>query len=394
MSQGGRSQDHPGPAHQAVTERVRKLERLMLERKLDGALYGTGANFQYYSGLQPHWTRESEPPEPGYLLALAPGREPLVLVDEDVAAAGAAPGSTPWVQVRYADPGRLAQRLSGYWQGGRIGTGRAAAAFLGAVVRSARPGAEAVDAEGLGESVRLIKEPEEIARLRRVVALTDQVMGIVIQEVRPGISQDQLSGLIREVGLGLGATDVAFRPAGLYVQAGSEATSDPFVYPRDLGLVPGCSVAFDFGFVLDGYCSDFGRSFYCGTPPDHVAGAYQALQEAQLELLGRMRPGELRLNQAFGVIEAALDRRGYGDRLRARLPDGTLGHQIGVELHENPWLRPDADLPLAAGMVMAIEPKVWLPGHYYLRVEDIVLVTADGAESLTGYDRRQFELPS
>ena len=87
-----------------------------------------------------------------------------------------------------------------------------------------------------------------------------------------------------------------------------------------------------------------------------------------------------------------LDELGYGDRFRARLPCGTLGHQIGVDLHENPWIRPETETLLAPGMVMCIEPKVWSPGQYYLRVEDMVLVTEEGAESLTVFDRNTFEL--
>jgi Xaa-Pro aminopeptidase len=374
-----------------LAARVKKLEQLMIQQDIDGVLYGTGANYQYFSGLVPHWTREHEPGEPACLFALARGKAPLVLAGADCPAGGC--GSTPWEQVGVSSKEALPGLLRGYLGGRRIGTGRAAGPYLGALAEAVAPGVEIVDAEGLGESLRVIKDAEEIARLRRVVAMTDRVMEMVVGKVRPGISQDGLSDLIRETGLGLGARDVSFKPAGLYVKSGSAATADPFTYPRDKGLVAGTSVAFDFGFVLDGYCSDFGRSFYSGPAPRHIAGAYRALQEAQSELIRQMRPGALRLNELFGVIENTLDERGYGDRLRARLPDGTVGHQIGIELHENPWLKSHIDMPLAAGMVMAIEPKVWLPGEYYLRVEDIVVVTEDGAESLTKYDRELFELP-
>ncbi len=255
------------------------------------------------------------------------------------------------------------------------------------------PDVEWVDAEWIGEAHRMRKDRDEVRALRRVVALTDQVMGKVVEGIRPGVTQPQLQAMIREAGRDLGAQDVSFPPAALFVKSGMAASEDPFVYPKDKGLVPGTSVAFDFGFVLDGYCSDFGRSFYCGPAPEHIAGAYRALQEAQCELHRLMRPGETNLGDMFGLLEAAVERRGYGERLRARLRDGTLGHQIGVDLHENPWIRPTTDVVLQPGMVMAIEPKLWLPGEYYLRVEDIVLVTETGAESLTAFDRLMFELP-
>jgi Xaa-Pro aminopeptidase len=206
------------------------------------------------------------------------------------------------------------------------------------------------------------------------------------------VSQHQLQEFIRAEGLRLGAQDVSFPPAALYVKSGTAPGPEPFGYPKDQGLVGATSIAFDFGFVLDGHCSDFGRSFYMGPAPDHFSAAYRALHASQLELIRQMRPG-LALGEFWGILSGEMDRHGYGDRIRARLKDGTLGHQIGVDLHENPWIRPGVEFKLLPGMVMAIEPKAWLPGEYYLRVEDIVLVTEDGAECLTAADRLAFELP-
>ena len=223
--------------------------------------------------------------------------------------------------------------------------------------------------------------------------MTGPVMEKVVTSIRPGVTQIELQELVREAGILLGAHDVSFSPAALFVKSGTQPTENPFVYPKEEGLLPGTSIAFDFGFIKDGYCSDFGRSFYSGPAPKHIVDAYRALQESHCEVISQMAPGKFKLNQLFGLMETAIDRRGYGDRLRARLKDGTLGHQIGVDLHENPWIRPHSDVWLEAGMVMALEPKVWFPGEYYLRVEDIVLITETGAEYLTEFDRELFELP-
>ena len=83
---------------------------------------------------------------------------------------------------------------------------------------------------------------------------------------------------------------------------------------------------------------------------------------------------------------------GYGDYLRARLPTGILGHSIGIEVHEHPWIGPDCGEVLRTGMVLALEPKLWRAGEYYLRVEDVVLVGAQGSEFLTEFDRTLFQL--
>jgi len=373
-----------------VASRLRKLQDGLDRNGLDAVLYGLGANFQYFTGLQIRWKRMEEPDEPGCLLLVARGQEPQVMLHVSYAGLAAACDlSVDFFGSRAELPGMLRRSL----RGRRVGTSRAAAGYLQELVGEARRGAACVDAERLGEEIRVQKDEDEVALLRRVVALTDRVMEKVVGEIRPGVTQNELQALIRKTGLDLGAQDVSFEPAALFVKSGGDPTPDPFVYPKDQGLVPGTSVAFDFGFVAGGYCSDFGRSFYCGPAPAHIAGAYRALHEAQCELVGRMKPGRMKLNEMFGVLEAAMDRLGYGDRLRARLKDGTLGHQIGVDLHENPWIRPDSDVPLQPGMVMAIEPKAWFPGEYYLRVEDVVLVGEEGAAFLTGSSREVFELP-
>ena len=371
--------------------RLRRLYQLMLEERLDGLVYGIGPDLRYFTGLAVNWRRESEPATPNALLAVTADGTPRLLIERSLLELA---GGSPVPCEVVSSPGELTQALARFLRKGRIGISRPAAQYLSEVVAAALPDAECVDAEHLTVPLRMIKDETEIAALRRVVALTDRVMDHVIDHVRPGITQEGLEELIAQTGVGWGAADVSFPPAGKFVQTGSEPAADPFTYPPDQGLVPRSSIAFDFGFVLDGYCSDFGRSFYCGPAPEHIAGAYRALQEAQCHLIDQMAPGRLKLGEMFDVLEAALDERGYGDRLRARLPEGNLGHQIGIDLHENPWLRSECDVPLQEGMVMAIEPKVWLPGHYYLRVEDIVLVTADGAESLTKFDRTLFELPT
>ncbi len=373
------------------TFRVDKLCQAMLAKELDGLVYGVGANLQYFTGLPVKWTREHEPAEPDALLVLSRDGKSRLILDSSLAGlAGNLPVAADVAQSRDAIPRLLASHLGG---GRPVGTSRKAGEYLRSLIAAALPGCECVDADEIGAALRVNKDADEVAVLRRAVALTDRVMEKVVGHIRPGITQPELRTLIAETGLALGASQVSFPPAALFVESGTDPTTEPFDYSQDKGLVPGSSVAFDFGFVLDGYCSDFGRSFYCGPAPAHIARAYRALQESQCELISRMGPGRMALGELFGVIEDALDERGYGDRLRARLPEGNLGHQIGVDLHEDPWLRRGSEVMLQPGMVMAVEPKLWLPGEYYLRVEDLVVITDSGAESLTRFDRELFELP-
>lgn len=369
--------------------RLPRLQAALEKSQLDGLVYGIGANLQYFTGLCSIWQRMHEPAEPDCLLVLGRGSSAQLIMTEEVANQSSTVG-LPRIIVQSRSDLIAALRLC--LGGKRIGVGRSAEKYLCELVGAALHNAECVEAENFGEVLRYQKDAEEVAQLRRAAALADQVMARVVSSILPGITQLELQHLIVEAGRELGAEAVSFPPAALFVKSGTPSTEDPFVYPKEAALVAGTSIAFDFGFVLEGYCSDFGRSFYSGPAPKQISHAYRALQAAQCYLISQMKPG-LRLGELFGILEAHLDQHGFGDRLRARVLDGTLGHQIGVDLHENPWVRRGCDLELQPGMVMAIEPKLWLPGEYYLRVEDIVLIQEDGAEFLNHFDRELFELP-
>ncbi len=372
-------------------KRLGKLQDQLVFRDIDALVYGTGANFTYFTGLGVHWHRDSEPQEPTCFLLMAQDEEPRVLLHSAWEhLAGASPVPVEIISSRY----ELLTALATYLKGMRyVGTSQRAEGFIRELLRPVLLHTQCFDAEEVGARIRWIKEPEEIAFLRQLNAMSDRVMEVVVEQIRPPITQLQLQRLVVETGLALGADDISFPPTAGFVKSGLEARENPFVYPKDKPLVPGSSISFDFGFIKDNYCSDYGRSFYSGPAPDHISAAYRALQASVVHLIERMNPGELKINQMFDVIEEALDERGYGDRLRARLPQRGLGHNIGVDLHETPRLRPETDVWLQPGMVMAIEPKLLHAGEYYLRVEDIVLITPTGAESLTTFDRDRFELP-
>ncbi len=370
--------------------RMERLRNAMEQAQLDSIVYGTGSSFQYFSGVIIPWKRDGGLAEPTCFLIINRDGSGRVLLEPEHADAKEQTCLDCDVASSWAE--RVAW-FKKHLIPNRIGTSRVSAAWLRELIAEAFPEAQCSDAERLAEGIRVLKDDEEIALLREVSAINDRVMGDLIQHIRPGITALELQDLIAQLGKSHGAQGLSFPGTALFVKSGTEPSSDPFVYPREEGLVPNTSVAFDFGYLLNGYCSDYGRSFYCGEAPEHIAGAYQALQEAQCHLISEMKPHQMKINEMFGVLEAALDGRGYGDRLRARLSDGTLGHQIGVDVHENPWIKPESDVPLQPGMVMALEPKVWFPGEYYLRVEDIVLVTEKGAESFTTFDRELFSLP-
>ena len=374
---------------------ARRREELIWAMERSGwaaVVFGTGANLQYFSGTTTPWTREGEPEEPREVLVLTRAGDAMMITTGDT---GQLEGKDISLAVATTESDVvkwLSCALSGS-PGGPIGVGKSGRRYLEDLVDRAVPGSSIADAERPGAALRVLKEPGEIDILRRSARLADETMAAVVQRIQPGLTQADLEAFIQRTGIALGAQSVSFPPTAGFVRTGHPAPGGVFNVPADEGLSPGSSIAFDFGFVLDGYCSDFGRSLYCGPAPKAIGSAYRALGRAQEYLIENIRPGVTHLCDLFGMLESHLDDVGFGHRLRARLPDGTLGHQIGVDLHEDPWLRPESTVPVQPGMVMAIEPKLWSPGEYYLRIEDMVLVTENGAESLTTFDRKLFEIP-
>jgi Xaa-Pro aminopeptidase len=371
------------------------LQEKMAEADLDLVVYGCCQNFQYLTGLLTEWRRGVDLTSATSNVFVPKEREPILTLS------GAPSEETPatWIKdIRYpergASYGDLVKKVVSDFglKGGNIGLGDHLWGSTTVEIAKAVKQAKLHSAEALMDQLRMIKDPVEVERLRNVVALTDKAVENVLPKIKAGITQRELGLEIEFQGRLLGASDISFSPTAGFVKSGSEVSTNPFTYPRDKGLVSGTSIAFDVGFVLDGYCSDFGRSFYFGPANTEVKKGYEALHQGVLETVDKMRDGSLRVCDLFPALEKTLDRLGYGDYLRARLTTGNLGHNIGIEVHEPPWLSPAYTEPLHTNMVMALEPKVWHAGEYYLRVEDIVLVGPRKTEVLTKFDREIFQL--
>ena len=384
-------------------ERIEKLQAMLLRDRADGVLYADSGNMQYFlddptaffyrmrdtgGGRTPeerayngHFARY-----PDRVLYIPAIGEPVLIVTHQ--RAGSVKNSkVPQVATHLATMHRA---LEPYIKGcQRIAVGQSCDEELRRLVGETDNTIGTCDGERYGEVLRMVKDDAEIKKMRTVAAFTDQAMGRVAKALVPGVTPQNIRDLIGGIALENGL-DLSFDPAVIYVHGGAPASDVLFSCPSDSPLREGTAVAFDYGFVMDGYCSDYGRSFYCGTNRE-AREAYKVLHEAQLDLLSKIKPG-VGLNICYDTLYAYLEPRGYGPRLR-RHANNLMGHQIGVNVHERPWLRDDEDEAVfVPGMVMCVEPKIWLPGKCYLRCEDIVLVTENGCESLTTYDRNHFEL--
>ena len=237
----------------------------------------------------------------------------------------------------------------------------------------AEAGVDAVPRSGLVESLRAVKEESEVAAIRRAAALSDEVFEALAKERFSGRTERELAWCIERSLREAGADDVSFE----VVVAAGEGGSSPHAVPGDRVVEQGTLVTVDAGCVVDAYCSDCTRTFAVGPVPDRLAWIHALCLEAQLAGLDAVGPGVQGrdADAASRVpIEAASLGWAYGHG---------LGHGVGLQIHEAPALRPESTDVLEPGNVVTVEPGIYLPGEGGVRIEDLVLVTADGRERLT-----------
>jgi len=229
-------------------------------------------------------------------------------------------------------------------------------------------------------SVRIVKEASEVASLKRAAVIAEEALGRLVDEIRVGISEKEialrLEWLIRETD---GAEQIAFESN---VSSGPNTSLNhysPFRHPRTLQT--GDLLLFDFGACVDGYRSDITRTFSVGTATPEAKEIYDLVLRANLAAIERVKAGMSGVETDAIARELIVD-GGHGDHF-----GHGLGHGIGLEVHEGPGLSPRSEDTLEPGMVVTVEPGVYLPGRGGVRIEDDVVITADGCEVITSFPK-------
>jgi Xaa-Pro aminopeptidase len=233
---------------------------------------------------------------------------------------------------------------------------------------------ELVPAGGIVEAERMVKEPEEIERIRAAALLVDEVYGWLRERGLVGRTERDVAVALEHRMRELGAEGPSFGS----IVASAERGALPHAVPADVPIPRDTLVTLDIGAQLDGYCSDCTRTWATGELPGDLAEAYEVVERAQAAALAAVRPGPPGRDVdavARGIIEAA----GHGERF-----GHGLGHGVGLEVHEGPRLARTGETPLAAGNVVTVEPGVYLPGRGGVRIEDLVVVTEAGHDVLSG----------
>lgn len=233
---------------------------------------------------------------------------------------------------------------------------------------------ELVPVPHLVTQLRLRKEFDEVERIRAASLLAEGVLHDVLQELCPGMLERDLAARIEYEFKRRGASGPSFDTIALF----GARSSLPHGQPGDKPLEAGDIVLLDFGCRRDGYCSDLTRTYAFGTIPGHwFETIYATTLEAQRRALAAVRPG-ITGREVDAVAREIIASAGNGPHF-----GHGLGHGVGIEIHEAPRLNPDSDTVLEAGMVVTVEPGIYLPGRGGVRIEDLVVVTPDGCEVLT-----------
>jgi Xaa-Pro aminopeptidase len=229
----------------------------------------------------------------------------------------------------------------------------------------------------LVERARMVKDVAEIALIRRAVALGASLFNVARERIRPGVTEVEVAGAMEYEARRMGAEWMSF-PTIL-----ASGIRSAIVHGRASGarIPAGGFVVCDFGVILAGYCSDRTRTVHVGQPTDEARSLYESVLEAQEAAIAAVRPGAT----AADVDAAA--RRVLRRRRLVRYFTHSTGHGLGLEIHEAPRLAAGQDQKLEPGMVLTIEPGVYVPGRWGVRIEDVVVVTASGCEVLNPTDK-------
>lgn len=234
-------------------------------------------------------------------------------------------------------------------------------------------GCEMVDIRPLTTRLRAVKSPEEIELIRRAVEIADHAMGEVIDNIRPGVSEAEISALAECRVLREGAEGVSFEP---FLVSGENGWLPQRISSRK-PLQAGELALLDMGAVYDGYCSDLTRTFAVGEVDAEKRRIFRIAYTAQQAAIAAIKPG-MRACDVDAVAREIIAAEGLGEYF----PHLT-GHGVGLSTHEPPILDRDVEMVLEPGMVVTVEPGIYLPGVGAARVEDMVLVTPTGHEVLT-----------
>lgn len=245
------------------------------------------------------------------------------------------------------------------------------------LLRRYAPNLKTAHADPILNALRLRKDAAELDAIERAVAVAEIAMHNLLPQIRLGQTEKEVAAMLTRELMSSGAHTLAFEPI---VSAGPNGAS-PHAVLTDRALQKGDLLILDWGAKVDGYVSDITRTFALGPIAEELRQVYEVVRTANEAGRAATKPGRTG-EEIDAATRAVIDNAGYGDYFIHR-----TGHGLGMEAHEDPSIVRGHTSPLPAGAVFTIEPGIYLPGRGGVRIEDNVVITADGCHSLTSFPR-------
>jgi Xaa-Pro dipeptidase len=359
-------------------QRQARLENLLASAGLDALILNAGPTLTYLTGLNFHL---SERPIIGMFV---PGRVPILFLPELEANKLEALPFHLHARTYGEDPATWRGVIQPIFAEMKINRGRAGVEpnrfrFLEyQLLHEACPEMQFSSAERIVAGLRMYKEPQEVEAMRTAVRIAQNALRTILPSIRRGESERQLAARISAQAL-LGGADaeLPFSP----IVASGPNSANPHAVAGERTLQAGDWLIIDWGAAFQGYIADLTRTFAVGEADEELAHVASVVLEANAAARNLARPGvtagEIDLAARKIIAEA-----GYGQYFIHR-----TGHGLGMEPHEEPYLFAGNDLRLEAGMTFTIEPGIYLPGRGGVRIEDDILITPAGCESLSDLPR-------
>jgi Xaa-Pro aminopeptidase len=220
---------------------------------------------------------------------------------------------------------------------------------------------------------RQVKEAYELERMRKAQQITDAAFAEVLTRIDVGMTEKEVAAELIYCLLKNGGEGLSFDP----IVVSGPNTSLPHGVPSDRRLKEGDLVTMDFGVIYQGYCSDMTRTVALGYATEEMRKVYDTVLKAQLAGIEATRAGVKGKDIDAAARQVIVD-AGYGDYF-----GHGYGHSIGMECHEQPSCSPAGETVMEENMVSSAEPGIYLPGKFGVRIEDVVIIKADGCEDIT-----------
>lgn len=233
-------------------------------------------------------------------------------------------------------------------------------------------GVELVPTVDLVAQLRMIKDSNELEKIKKAVEITDQAFSHICNFIKPGITEREVALELEYFMKKKGGDKNSFE----FIVASGKRSSMPHGVASEKVIETGDFVTMDFGTVYEGYCSDMTRTIIVGEPDEKQKKIYDIVLKAQLEVIDKIKPG-MTCKEADALARDIIAEEGYGERF-----GHSLGHGLGIEVHEFPRVSFASDRVLEPGMVVTDEPGIYIPDWGGVRIEDDLIITEDGCKVL------------